>query len=55
MKPSIARRPVRITLSELLRGKRRQSQQIVAAIHHHIDGQIIAGKDVKVGTNPITQ
>src|SRR5215475_8970478 len=47
--------PVPITRGEALDRERRQAEQVVAAVERHVDGEIVAGVDTKVGPIPIAK
>jgi len=51
----IATFPEFVTLREEVRGESAQAQQVIAAVHHHVDGEIVAGVDLEVGSDLVAQ
>ena len=55
VKSIVTCQPASIALGKYFRRERRQPKQIVAAIDHHINCQVIAGEHLKFGSDIITQ
>ena len=45
--------PAPIALGERLRRERRQPQQVVGPVTDHVDGEVVAGEHVEVGTHTV--
>ncbi len=53
VKVRVACGPQRIPVGEQIGRKRAEAQQVVAAIHHHINRQVVAGEDFEIGPSPV--
>ena len=55
MEAGVALGPHRVACREEIRGKGRQPEQVVAAVHDHVDRQVIAGQHHELGPDLIAQ
>ena len=53
IKAGIARGPHRVAFGEQVGGKCAEPEEIIAAVHHHVDGEIVAGVDLEVRADPV--
>ena len=47
--------PSSVALPEPIGRHRAEPEQVVTAIHHHVDGEIVAGEDLELRANRIAQ
>ena len=52
---AVAGGPPAVALGERLGRERREPEQVVGAVAHHVDGEVVAGEDVEVGPDAIAQ
>ena len=50
---SLAALPAPVALGERLRRECREPQEVVGPVADHVDGQIVAGEHVEIGTDPV--
>ena len=55
VKPDITDQPPPVPQREQVRRERGQAEEVVAAVDHHVDGEVVAGKDHEIRAGAISQ